>query len=56
MAVRTLEPEGKPHPPAKVFLLFEKILVPGSHPKKFPESAPEVLLPQKYPRRRGEHK
>lgn len=41
-AIRALGPDGKPHPWAKVSLLFENILVPGSHPRKVPESA--VLL------------
>lgn len=39
IASRPLQPQGKPHPRAKVFLLFENILVPGSHPWKVPESA-----------------
>lgn len=39
LTAEALGPEGKLHPQAKAFLLFEGNLVPGSHPRKVPESA-----------------
>lgn len=39
-----LGPEGKPHPRAKAFLLFEGTLVPGSHPGCRISLCPACLL------------
>lgn len=52
---QALQPEGKPLPRPKVFLLFERLSVPGSCPQKVPESAGSLhlRLPQKHPRGSG---